>query len=117
MITVFAGAHRAAGDRRGTAADRALDDPGDVFFLDFTEIADAATGVDVRHACARRRDEYGPNCAAGTSRGYCSRTEPNPRRSAAHANIAEPVTLTGTPASAGVVTDRPGSCSILRRLG
>ena len=83
----------------------ALTDPSDVFFLDFAEIADAATGVDVRERVAQRRAEY----RTELRRRHVPRvllsdgTEPE-AVSVAAGQSPEPGTLTGTPASAGVVT-------------
>jgi pyruvate,water dikinase len=104
IITAFARARRVLleiGDE--LARSGAVDDPGDVFFLDFAEIADAADGVDFRARVADRRGDY----RAELGRRHVPRvllsdgTEPEAVGGAA---ASEPGTLTGTPASAGAVT-------------
>ncbi|MET0866317.1 MAG: PEP-utilizing enzyme, partial [Nakamurella sp.] len=86
--------------RSGTLADEQ-----DVFFLDFDEIRAAAAGTEVRERIAQRRSEY----QAELRRRHIPRvllsdgTEPE-AVSVAGELATEEGTLTGTPASAGVVT-------------
>ncbi len=106
MITAMARARSVlAGIGVELAAAGALDDAGDVFFLDFDEVKDVAAGRDLRSVVARRRADYEQELG----RRHVPRvllsdgTEPeavgDPRQTA-----GEPGSLTGTPASAGTVT-------------
>jgi phosphohistidine swiveling domain-containing protein len=86
------------------AAAGALADPADVAYLDFDEIVAAASGVPVRTTVAQRRAEY----AAELRRRHVPRVllsdGTEPEAVARDAGPPQPGTLTGTPASAGVVT-------------
>ena len=105
-ITAFGRAHAALLDI-GAELSRsgALADERDVFFLDFTEIASAATGTGVLERIAERRIEY----QTELRRRHIPRillsdgTEPE-AVNVGGGEAPEPGTLTGTPASAGVVT-------------
>ncbi len=86
----------------------ALDDRSDVNFLDFDEIIAASTGIAVRDRIALRRATY----RAELDRRHIPRvllsdgTEPEAMNLADFTadHTADPNALTGTPASAGVVT-------------
>ena len=121
MITAFANARAVlAGIGRDLADRGLLTTADDVFFLDFDEIAAATTGMPVRDRVAQRREEY----RTELRRRHVPRvvlsdgTEPEAVATAA-AGPAEPGTLTGTPASAGVVSARarvvldPATASLL----
>ncbi len=106
MITAFGKAREVlAGIGADLCASGALSDVDDVFFLDFDEIVSAAGGIAVKDLVAERRREYGTEL----QRRHVPRvllsdgTEPEalPVRDGAP---SEPGTLTGTPASAGLVT-------------
>jgi pyruvate,water dikinase len=106
MITAFGRARAALAQIGGElAAAGAIHTPDDVFFLDFDEIARAAGGADLRGRIADRRRDYD----AELGRRHVPRvvlsdgTEPE-AVAAARAGAPEPGLLTGTPASAGVVT-------------
>ena len=106
MITAFARARTALLGIGHELVERGvLADPQDVIFLDFDEIAAAATCVDVRTRIAQRRSEY----RTELRRRHVPRvvlsdgTEPEAVGVAARTS-ADPGTLTGTPAAAGVVT-------------
>ncbi|MEP6560446.1 MAG: PEP/pyruvate-binding domain-containing protein, partial [Nakamurella sp.] len=107
-VTALGRAHAALLEIGGELVESgALADEQDVFFLDFAEISDAATGTGVRERIAERRAEY----QTELRRRHIPRvllsdgTEPE-AVSVAGAQAPEPGTLTGTPASAGVVTGR-----------
>jgi pyruvate,water dikinase len=106
MITAFARARTALLGIGHELVERGvLADPQDVIFLDFDEIAAAATCVDVRTRIAQRRSEY----RTELRRRHVPRvvlsdgTEPDAVGVAARTST-DPGTLTGTPAAAGVVT-------------
>ena len=106
MITAFGRAHEALlAIGSDLVGDGALDTADDVFFLDFDEIKVAATGVGVRELIARRRADYQTELRRrNIPRVVLSDgTEPE-AVSVAGGTTPESGTLTGTPASAGMVT-------------
>ncbi len=105
MITAF-GRARATLTDIGTdlTAAGALDRSDDVFFLDFDEIAMAATGVAVRDRIDQRRREYRTELERRHVPRVLLSDGTEPEALAVPGGAPEPGTLTGTPASAGVVT-------------
>ncbi len=106
MITAFGQTREVlSGIGAELRAAGALSRPDDVFFLDFDEIVSAAEGVEVKDLVAERRREYG----AEQQRRHVPRvllsdgTEPE-ALAVRDGAPSEPGTLTGTPASAGMVT-------------
>ena len=106
MITAFARARAVLTRIGGELADTgAIAAPEDIFFLDFDEIADAATGVEVRTRISERRRDYDTELG----RRHVPRivlsdgTEPE-AVAVAGTDEPEPGLLAGTPASAGLVT-------------
>ena len=105
MITAFARARAVLleiGDELAGAG--ALADPSDVCFLDYDEIADAATGVDVRERVSHRRAEYRSELLRRHVPRVLLSDGTEPEAVAVAAGSTQPGTLTGTPAAAGVVT-------------
>jgi pyruvate,water dikinase len=108
VITAFGRAHAALLEIGAELAKSgALVDEQDVFFLDFTEISCAATGTNVRERIAARRVEYQTELRRRhIPRVLLSDGTELEAVSVAGGQAAEPGTLTGTPASAGVVTGK-----------